>query len=856
MNRIKHWVLTILLFGLSVQLTAGKINGLVTDHLTGDFIEGALALLLDPEDEEFVISAVSDGLGQFTLFDIPSGRYHLEVRKEGCFSNVVFDLDIGDDETLSVKVSLLEKQDRHGDDFCFMLGGIEVKAEEKAIIPEEIETIRKIDSGEIEHSQASSLGDILSLIPGVEKYGVPGLSDNIRVGVRSVSSMGGSVDLIDGFGTTIVVDGVEISNDANAKQTGEVGSGGIDLRIIPADNIESVEVLTGIGSVEYGNFAEGMVRVKTKTSLVKPKMKLKLNPDTKTISYSAGHRFNLSEINYHFDYGYSERNLRIEGDEYHRIYFRTNLARKYWNDKLQIRPSISYTKRIDSEEPKGTRNTIEYDNGYRIASSLNTTYDKSKGDKYSLLLSLDVDDKQHYKETWVDEQIVIADSVYGGYVGVKEEIGKEWYLKAKLIRKFDLKGRKAQHKFLIGTDLDYKSNTGEGLILDTLFNYYGPYSERRSYSFDSYPGLNQYSIYAQDKVKRNILGKQFELMFGLRYDVFNPTGFNFKNMFSERAFLKSKHGDFLSPRLNLKYSITNNFIIRMGAGRSVKSVSLAHIYEAPAYKKIVYTEVDSTWVVEEVQIQQNPDLQAYSTDKYEISLDWKIADAVGITTTAYWTESDNRPKSTDYPWGYAINPDTITAMDYEIYENRGWREAWGVETNLKTQRFHGFQLAIGATYKFSHSGTQGLKYDDRPDTTYEEVWYPAYSDWYEKVIMDYKLTYISQRFGLWLTLEAQHIPLSHKQRIYNGNSGLVNIDGVDYEFTQPMSDWYDNVVYDYGEKWVFNFRLSKSLFTNTEVSLYINNVFDDRAKWRNPYTDSIRYHNSPIFYGLEMSASW
>ncbi|MFH1851703.1 MAG: TonB-dependent receptor [Candidatus Neomarinimicrobiota bacterium] len=839
------------------NLTAATITGLVQDHMTKVIIDGAIAILLQPGNDEFLVSTVSNQYGEFRFDDIEVGVYNIEIRKDGYFSNVLFDLTVIGYDKFEVIVNLLKKESRHGDDFCFMLGGIEVKAQERSIVPDEIETVRKIDSGEIEHSQASSLGDIISLLPGVEKSGKPGLNGKVMLGARSVATGGGIVDALDAFGTTIVIDGVEMTNDANAKQSGEPGNTGIDLRAIPADNIQSVEVLTGIGSVEYGNFAEGLVKVKTKTNIIRPKLKVKMNPDTKTASYSAGHKLKASEFNYTLDYGYSERDLRTKGDEYHRFYFKTNYNKNILSDRLKLRPSFSITKRIDSVEPQGPQNIIDYDTGYRASGSLLLDYDRNKYNNTTVLISLDLDNKEYYREMWVDEQVVINDSIYAGYVGVKEEIGKEIYVSGKLLRQLTLNSRSSEHKLKWGGEIDYQNNTGPGLILDSLWNYYGPYSSRRSYSFDEFPAFVEYSIYAEDRIKRLIFGNSFELMFGLRYDVFNPTGFNFANMFEERAFLKSKHGDFLSPRFNMSYELGENIKIRLGAGRSVKGISLAQIYKAPAFSRILYYGgTDSSYVAEESYQQYNPDLQAYATDKYELSLDWSLFDFIGLTATTYWSESQDRPITVGYPWGYDVNPDSITSMTYDIYENHGWREAWGVETSLRTKRYKGIQFNMNATYQFSHTGRHGLKYDSAPDTTFESIWYPASSNWKEKVILDYRLTYISQRFGIWLTFEAQHIPLSHNREVYYGNKAIKVQDGVTYESIQNMSNWYDNLLDDYGQKWVLNFRLSKSVFTNTEVSLYVNNVLDDRAERTDPYTNITSSYNSPIYYGLEMCTTW
>src|SRR6056297_1517758 len=121
-----------------------------------------------------------------------------------------------------------------------------------------LRTSPKISSGEIEHLQATSLGDVLNLVPGIEKSQNPGLSKQSLVGIRSVT-VSGTQGLLESFGSTVIVDGNEISSGANAMGSGRSG---VDLRTIPADNIESVEVISGIPSAEYGNFSNGVIKVK------------------------------------------------------------------------------------------------------------------------------------------------------------------------------------------------------------------------------------------------------------------------------------------------------------------------------------------------------------------------------------------------------------------------------------------------------------------------------------------------------------------------------------------------------------------------------------------------------------------
>ena len=81
---------------------------------------------------------------------------------------------------------------------------------------------------------------------------------------------------------------------------------GIDLRTITTDNIESVEVITGVPSVEYGDLTGGAVIVNTKAGRQPLQIKFNTNPNVYMFSGTKG--FGLGEkggnVNVGLDYAY------------------------------------------------------------------------------------------------------------------------------------------------------------------------------------------------------------------------------------------------------------------------------------------------------------------------------------------------------------------------------------------------------------------------------------------------------------------------------------------------------------------------------------------------------------------------
>ncbi|MBW6457722.1 MAG: TonB-dependent receptor, partial [FCB group bacterium] len=391
----------------------------------------------------------------------------------------------------------------------------------------------------------------------------------------------------------------------------------------------------------------------------------------------------------------------------------------------------------------------------------------------------------------------------------------------------------------------------------SIFNYYGLSSTRRSYSFDDYPPNVKVSLYAEDQISFKFLKRQTDILLGIRYDLLNPTRLNigFHDGFS---IFDAKQGEFFSPRVNIRYRLTDDITLRAGTGQSVKAISLTQIYRVP--KHVAYYDTVSQKTTEKIFYQVNEELKAYASQKTEASLDWKVSDMIGVSLTGYYTRTFDRPGSVTYPEGYEINPDTVNILfSYAMYKNVGWEDNYGAEFTLRTQRIKDLRFAFNATYRYSKSGSDRQIYapNYRSVSSNWELWYPAPVSRQSKLVLDGQVSYINQRFGVWVTMDIQYTPFYRKQNIYSSNyEEMLNDYGEPYLYYQGMSYWYDAELFNYTGQWLINLRISKSLTPNAELSLYINNFFDNRARYISPFTSSELELNSPIYYGLEMSVQF
>ncbi|MFP4064782.1 MAG: carboxypeptidase-like regulatory domain-containing protein, partial [Bacteroidales bacterium] len=279
-----------------------RITGQVLEKESGEPLE-AVALIINELDQ----FSITDKDGRFIFETIPPGKITINAQ---CLGMVEVFEEIQIDEYKEYEVV--------------------IEMERSSLSLEEVQVIAKssrsglssssdISKAAIEHLQASSLGDILQLIPG-QLADNPDLSQANQISLRQVGE-----DKLNALGTSIIVDGSPLSNNANLQASnpafggtsgyaGTVSGGGIDLRQISTENIESITVIRGIPSVEHGDLTSGALLVETRAGRTPYQARVRVNPRINQINLGKGFDFgdNAGSLNIDVDYLESVNDQRME----------------------------------------------------------------------------------------------------------------------------------------------------------------------------------------------------------------------------------------------------------------------------------------------------------------------------------------------------------------------------------------------------------------------------------------------------------------------------------------------------------------------------------------------------------------
>lgn len=839
----------------------GGIVGKVVDE-KGEALVGANVVVL----ENKLGTATGSG-GNYEIRNLPPGNYNVKFSFIGYKNQIL---------TVTVVAGKLTELNAKLESESFEIGGIKVVGTSE-LMPTEINTRTTITSAEIEHFQATNLKDVLNLVPGLQKSDNPGLNKPSQVTIR-----GDETDALSAFGTLIMIDGARESNNANLQFEGLAGAKyggltigrGLDLRQIPADNIESIEVISGLPSVRYGDFTSGIIDIKTKIGASPNRLKIKNNPTTNEANFGGGIKIgDDNALSYNFNIARSERDLRIEGDEYTRYTGQLVYSDKSFGGKLTSNYKLSTQWIHDEEEPKNDYSkTKNYNRGYSFGFNTWGTYkypDESSID-YSAYVKMNRVNLKKSKLVQSDLRILPNGDTISIYTGVLENKGIEWNAGTRLEYNDLFYTGNFINKYLIGGELEFDANTGEGIIIDSLFNYYGADSPRRSRRFDAIPGQALVSFYAEDKITGKFF-YDFSLMFGFRYEMYRPYDITLKGLFGKGDFVQSHQGSFFNPRLNFAIYFSDDTQIRFSAGRTSKSPPMSTLY--PQDKILQWRDPSSNTVKYFVFNISQPELDGYKETQYEASFDQKIINKLSLSLSAYYKERTGAPIDMVNPFFYITENDGKYTIDYlddvPYKENVGKYYSKGIEATLKTTKIDFLNMTFKVTGSYNYTKNPGgyTVYSKTPDKSLGQ--YPNYKvpgipidtligwtykssgNWRDEIVINYFIKYTHPKLGLWVTLRAEQVLQERRQ-----NFNLVPVDLSLLNESQLITRRFNESIKTKPSKWLFTINISKSLFKGAEVSFYVNNFLDDPAinKYYSTPTLLVEESRNPeLFYGLEFS---
>lgn len=749
------------IFATLVVLTAAihtalavRLSGRVVDKADGEPLAFAS---IEVNPGKHVMATDADGRWNM---DIPGGKYTVTASYVGYAtkSRVV---------TLTDAIAL----DIRLETSVTVLGQVTVTARENRGIT----TSSRIDRSAMEHLQPTSFTDLLELLPG-------GMSKNPNMGsantitlreTGAITATGERSSLSSQYattslGTAFVVDGAPINTDANLQGmpttttsnpegARDITNRGVDMRTISTDNIESVEIVRGIPSAEYGNLTSGVVNIKRITRATPYTARVKVDEYSKLFSVGKGIAFGNHVVN--FDAGWldSKTDPRDNLENYKRanasvrthfrwegadVSSRWNIGADYTGsfDNSKVDPDINYN-RVDDYRTRYNR--------VALTSNLNLTFKR-----IAWLSSAQLSTSFSYQHDRLERTLLVAPrrasvtptsyeaGVHDGKLLLGEYVANfvndgqplSFFLKARVGGSFG--AEKVKHAWKAGGEFTLSKNIGEGQVYDLSRPISASWSTRPR-AFKDIPAMHIVSFFAEDNFTARIGANALELQAGLR--TIQLAGLEGDRYLSGRIYL--------DPRVNAVWHFAKNSHsfkpwFAGGWGLTTRMPTAAQLYPQDIYLDFLqlsyYNPTDPAKLSRinlrtYIESRINKDLRAARNRKWEVRAGFSWGGNEFSVT--YFDEHMNSGfRSSPYyaPYAYrrydasAIDPSTLTAppalegLPYtDIKELSGYSRTTngsridkrGIEFQLNTVRWSALQTSLivtGAWFRTRYSNSQDI----------------------------------------------------------------------------------------------------------------------------------------------------
>ena len=512
----------------------------------------------------------------------------------------------------------------------------------------------------MEHLQPSSFGDLLELLPGGRAKD-PSLASPNNIRLREALPRSSTNYATSSLGTSFIIDGAPISTNADMQQlkgasdlasTSRVNiNRGVDMRTISTDDIEKVEIVRGIPSVEYGELTSGLVKIERKRGGHDFNARLKADMGSKLYYLSKAFEWNNHwTLNTGIDFLDSKRDPRNDFETYRRLSVSAR-AGKQWRSEHYVadaKLNADYTGSFDGEKSDPELNygqQNDYRSSYnRYALNFSTSITarrRSLFQAFNATLSGAYEQNTMRRTAFVQLQRTVP-AVFTGedgesdayllpyrYTATQEMEGKPVNLFAKINAKFGIPSQQVKNSLLLGADWNMDKNYGRGQVFDPRRPLY-PLTSLRPRALSAIPANHTLALYAEENIKGNIAGHVLEAVAGLRLS---------RMLNIDREYTVAKQF-FPDLRLNAGWTLPRFTVagkavtvrIAIGVGGHTKNPTVSQLYPDPSYLDIsqlnyyhsneAYRRIYvRTYVIDNV----NKDLKPARNFKWEVSTDISVA---------------------------------------------------------------------------------------------------------------------------------------------------------------------------------------------------------------------------------------
>ena len=602
-----------------------------------------------------------------------------------------------------------------------------------------------IGKNAMEHLQPSSFADLLELLPGGRATD-PSLNTPNNIRLRETGD-GGANYATSSLGTSFIMDGAPVSTNANmlylsgawdtqSTYRNNVNMG-VDMRSIATDDIERVEIIRGIPSVEYGDLTSGLVKMERKKGGRQLNARLKADMSSKLFHLGKGMEWELRQtsLNLSIDYLDAKADPRNRLENYKRLTASARLH-KMWGQELfdySFSANADYTGSFDNDKQdpdlnqqaqdsyKSSYNRLALLTAFHINARQTKTWLKgfeamfSASYEHDLIKRIRLVQLQRLQIAATTLQEGESDAVILPYKYTArhdvESVPMNIYIKTNA--RLRIPNICVPNTLLVGADWNMDKNDGGGQLFDPERPLYPGISSRQR-KLSQIPANHTLAAYAEENITVPVADGKLEMTAGLRA----------AQMLNLPADYVMHGKTYLDPRVNIGWTLPRFNIahspltIRLtgGWGEHTKNPTMEQLFPEQVYIDLVqlnYYHDNADYrrinLMTYVRDPRNKALKPARNRKWEVGIDASTGgNRLSVTIFHENMTSGFRSQTHYEPYIYkaydasVIDGMALTAMPdvatlpyetrqeligYGYYTNGSQTLKQGVEFTLGTRRF-------------------------------------------------------------------------------------------------------------------------------------------------------------------------